>query len=178
MRHLKFLISMEGSINRLQFWLFSIGTSVLSLLMMAMAFNVHPYNSQHGRTAFAILFTIALVVGWWNVLVVFTKRWHDLNRSGLWSLLWFIPVFGPFIVIGWLGFIPGRSSHRRRRRHSRTAAPDGAPEPQYRPLSKLTSKGSFPATAREAGLPDGATLTGAAGDEAERRSDPSRPATL
>lgn len=142
MRRLKFLISMEGSINRLQFWLFFIGSSVVAFLMMVLGVMIHPRNSQHGKMAFALLFTGALVVSIWTIFVIFTKRWHDMNRSGLWTLLWFIPFAGPFMVIGWLGFVPGQNSHRRRRHHSRSEDSIEASTAEYRPISKVTSEGS------------------------------------
>lgn len=142
MRRLKFLFSLEGSINRKQFWIFFTSASAFSMLMITLAVIVHQPHSHEGRIPSAILLGVAMIVVWWTMIVIFTKRWHDLSRSGLWSLLWFIPLVGPAIVIAWLGFVPGQRRDRWRRRHSRTEAPGAAPIPEYRPLSKQTSEGS------------------------------------
>jgi uncharacterized membrane protein YhaH (DUF805 family) len=40
-------------------------------------------------------------------LMVFAKRWHDLDRSGACTLFALVPLIGPLIVFIALGFIRG-----------------------------------------------------------------------
>ena len=40
-------------------------------------------------------------------MIVQIKRWHDLNRSGVWVLVNFIPVFGPLWTLIYCGFLKG-----------------------------------------------------------------------
>jgi len=40
-------------------------------------------------------------------LAVYTKRWHDRNKSGWWSLILLIPIVGPIWMLVELGFLRG-----------------------------------------------------------------------
>ena len=40
-------------------------------------------------------------------LAVYTKRWHDHNKSGWWTLILFVPAIGPIWMLVELGFLPG-----------------------------------------------------------------------
>ena len=69
-------------------------------------------------TSFYILFyllnKVAYLATWiiypilfWALISIATKRLHDTNKSGKWLWLILIPVFGPLILIYFLGFKKG-----------------------------------------------------------------------
>jgi uncharacterized membrane protein YhaH (DUF805 family) len=41
------------------------------------------------------------------LIVVQIKRWHDLDKSGAWILINFIPFFGPLWTLIQCGFVRG-----------------------------------------------------------------------
>jgi uncharacterized membrane protein YhaH (DUF805 family) len=114
MRVLRILFSLEGRINRLQFWLTLLGIAAFTTVM----FTAIEHLRGNNRPALAVVFTVWLGIFIWTMVAVSTKRWHDMDLSGLMSLLWLIPFVGPLIVIGWLGFGPGKTGVRRHRRRS------------------------------------------------------------
>lgn len=114
MNALRILFHLEGRINRIQFWLsllFMLGvTAGLIVLTRAMR------SSGVGRVGLVVVFCIALFFVGWTLVAVSVKRWHDMNLSGLMTLLWLIPYAGPVIVIIWLGFGRGDIGHNKHRR--------------------------------------------------------------
>ncbi len=50
----------------------------------------------------------------WPTYAIATKRWHDRNKSGWWSLIGFVPLIGGlwmFIELGFLGGEPGTNEY-------------------------------------------------------------------
>ena len=45
-------------------------------------------------------------------LAIFNKRWHDLGRTGMWSLLFFIPIVGSVLYI-YLGIARGQAEENQ-----------------------------------------------------------------
>ena len=55
-----------------------------------------------------ISMTVVLIpVAMWIYLAVSAQRWHDLGKSGWWSLIVFIP-FGGLVLPVVMAFIPGK----------------------------------------------------------------------
>ena len=118
MRILKMLFSLEGRINRVQFWCaLAIIATFSGLMFSAVRFvsGSGPTDAQSTRVMSAIVFCLGLFVFAWTLIAVSTKRWHDMKLSGLMSLLWLIPLVGPLVVIGWLGFGRGKNRHSTHR---------------------------------------------------------------
>ncbi len=91
------LFSFKGRLNRKQFWMFY-------LPYMAFLLFSGPVISEEARLVIAILLL-------WPALAVQTKRWHDIEKSGMWCIAWFIPIVGWLIVLINAGF--GRGSKIR-----------------------------------------------------------------
>ncbi|WP_239511288.1 DUF805 domain-containing protein [Burkholderia sp. JP2-270] len=60
------------------------------------------------------------VVGWtfaivmvWMLVAVSVRRWHDIGKSGWWTLVHAIPVVGAFIAIAMNGFVRGDDARNR-----------------------------------------------------------------
>jgi uncharacterized membrane protein YhaH (DUF805 family) len=50
---------------------------------------------------------VLLGVNAWIFLAVNVKRWHDRGKSGMWLLIWLVPVIGPIWLLVELGFLRG-----------------------------------------------------------------------
>lgn len=84
---MKRYFSWNGRINRLRYFLSAI---VCSAALMALVFPI-VFIFSGGRMA--MLFVYALLVPFWYVGLCLTiQRCHDLNKSGFFSLLMFIPI--------------------------------------------------------------------------------------
>jgi len=115
MRIVQILFSLEGRINRLQFWLSLLAIAAVSSAIFLAGRDVYAIGSQICRLVGVLLFCLVLFFFGWTLIAVSIKRWHDMNLSGLMTLLWLIPFVGPIIVILWLGFGAGKGTHHRRR---------------------------------------------------------------
>lgn len=120
--YLDFLfLSYQGRIGRGAYWLgfFCLGLAELG----AIAFMLH---LSHGsvtdllrfyRNTRAITQEVMTHVIWPVLIVValflyptyalYTKRWHDRNKSGWWSLIQFVPFIGGLWLLIELGFLGG-----------------------------------------------------------------------
>ena len=120
--YLDFLfLSYRGRIGRGAMWL---GTFVIVLAEFgAIAFllklshgtlgDLHALQSDPRSMTNAIMLHVV-----WPVLIVsllflyptyalYTKRWHDRNKSGWWSLIGFVPLIGGLWLLIELGFLGG-----------------------------------------------------------------------
>jgi uncharacterized membrane protein YhaH (DUF805 family) len=101
---LSLLFSFHGRINRLQFWLGSLGVAfvviaVTVMTLVSMAASTGPIDKSGAGLApfLAVIATGALtiapvwLVGAWCNLALQTKRFHDRGRSGYWTLLPLLP---------------------------------------------------------------------------------------
>lgn len=77
------LFSFNGRLNRQQFWIFHIFYFCVCIVSL---FNWY-------------LSLIVSTVFLYPLLAVQTKRWHDINKSGWNSLIWFVPVAGQLLVL-------------------------------------------------------------------------------
>ena len=99
------LFSFNGRIPRSAFWIvygimFPINYIIGQRFLM--------FTNWHGiGWALLVVYSIWSLISIWMSLAIFTKRWHDLNRSGWMSLLMLIPIIGPLLVLGWCGFTKG-----------------------------------------------------------------------
>lgn len=60
------------------------------------------------------LISVLLVIPLFSMAVVLhTRRFHDLGRSGFFVLLYLIPILGPLAVILWLALAPGQKQDNR-----------------------------------------------------------------
>jgi len=120
--YLDFLfLSFRGRIGRAALWL---GCIVIGLAQIgAMAFLLHLAGGSFAdvdaldhntaaithemlmRVVLPLLIVSALFL--YPTYAIYTKRWHDRNKSGWWSLIGFVPLIGGFWMLIELGFLGG-----------------------------------------------------------------------
>ncbi len=95
------LFSFSGRINRLQYWLGSIGAGVGGAMLFFLLAVLFLPSGEIPKTSAGVaqmLSTLGLVMGaplmliGWVGMALQTKRFHDRGRSGLWVLLPTLPV--------------------------------------------------------------------------------------
>lgn len=95
------LFSFEGRMLRSKFWLVVAPLIVLDIVLRV----------ELDHTDNIVEIGLILLLGlstMWIGLAAYAKRWHDLNRSGVMTLLMLIPLFN-ILVFLYLGFAPGTS---------------------------------------------------------------------
>ena len=107
---LRLWFNFDNRISRSTYWLMRV--CVHNLLTVCWLL-VASMNSHAGLLAKLIwvVWGLLLVMGWYAISV---KRWHDLNKSGWWCLIVFIPVAGfisEFIVLGFIRGTPGYNDY-------------------------------------------------------------------
>jgi len=119
--YLDFLfLSYSGRIGRATFWLSLlvltlIEWGVIWLLIMA-THDVWATITENGplpqdfvmRVIVPMMIVITLF--FYPGYAIYTKRWHDRDKSGWWSLIGFVPIIGGLwltIELGFLGGTPG-----------------------------------------------------------------------
>lgn len=85
----------RGRARRSEFWWFSLSAFALSWLCTALDVAVFD-ESWTGSGPFYIVSNLALLV---PTLAVAWRRLHDIDRSGAWNLLAFIPVIGWIVLL-------------------------------------------------------------------------------
>jgi uncharacterized membrane protein YhaH (DUF805 family) len=103
---LKFLFSFEGRIGRAWYWLIQILEITIALVLIAAAGIFLRSVKAPDVVLFASIGAVlAVYFGLW--LANHAKRWHDLGRSGWWTLALLIPVVGPVYVFIMCGLVRG-----------------------------------------------------------------------
>lgn len=107
-RFVSFLFSAKGRVSRRTFrrarfgFVLAYGSLYLLIFQLrhdAEARIAHAASAPSAAYVLSELAALLLAFGliFWAGVVVTIKRWHDVDRSGLWALLGFIP------VVGWIG---------------------------------------------------------------------------
>ena len=117
----QFLFSFEGRVRRLHLWLYVLVVSALSggvFWQFGRIFRMHridafmvPHAAWHFNGLYFVSHApLAGVVGLmltWMHLAVFTKRWHDRDKSGWMVLINLIPFVGVLWTLIECGFLDG-----------------------------------------------------------------------
>ncbi|CAB3746727.1 MULTISPECIES: DUF805 domain-containing protein [Burkholderia] len=99
-----FLFSFKGRVGRLPWWIYALASTVLGALFDAGSSGAP--NDNLPLPAILLLFVIA-VVAVWSSIAVGVKRLHDIDKSGWWMLLLFVPIVGVLALFVMNGFIAG-----------------------------------------------------------------------
>ena len=106
------LFGFQGRIGRLSWWLgqlINLGLLVAIFIVAAVVARQSQMagtKAEAGLSGAALLLLLSVVSIWINVAVT-VKRFHDRNKSGVWFLVNFIPIIGPFWLLIECGFLPG-----------------------------------------------------------------------
>jgi uncharacterized membrane protein YhaH (DUF805 family) len=116
--------SFEGRIPRKTFWLGFLVLLIISWILQFIVFaifgvsmmgdpNATPEQMAEELSAMMLPLGIVLLITLWPTLALYTKRWHDRNKSGWWSLILFIPIIGGIWMLIELGFLRGTEGANR-----------------------------------------------------------------
>jgi uncharacterized membrane protein YhaH (DUF805 family) len=95
----------EGRISRSQYWiglLCCIGLGLIGniiLAMLGLSGNSEILEGIVGLAVLALSFMVCI------------KRFHDLNKTGWFSLLMIVPFVNLIVGLFWLGFVKGTDGH-------------------------------------------------------------------
>ena len=111
MSPMQLLFSFQGRIGRRTFWVCLIGVSIVMTATAAtVAWAIGNMVRQGVISPVSPHLTAFYVVGipcLWPLLAVQVKRWHDLNRSGWWVFVNFVPMLGNMVSFVMCGLMPG-----------------------------------------------------------------------
>lgn len=118
-------LSFNGRINRAKWWLgililwvaqmvvMFILSAVFGVSMSASYSTNDPEAMQAAALTAMIPILIVMLVFLYPALALYTKRWHDRNKSGWWTLILFIPIVGAIWMIVELGILKGTDGDNR-----------------------------------------------------------------
>jgi uncharacterized membrane protein YhaH (DUF805 family) len=111
------LFSFEGRISRLQFWLSTLGVSVVFYIALFIVATVIGASAQQFAAggpppAFYAVAFILYVPFLWAHLAINSKRCHDRDRSAWFILVSLIPLVGIWYLIE-IGFLDGTQGPNR-----------------------------------------------------------------
>jgi uncharacterized membrane protein YhaH (DUF805 family) len=108
------LTSFSGRINRAKFWagvgVLWVVTIVAQIIDAVTGMVLIPLQDGQG---FGPLTTIMLLVSIYVGLALYTKRWHDRDKSGWWSLIMLVPIVGAIWLLVECGILPGTKGPNR-----------------------------------------------------------------
>lgn len=119
----------SGRASRSEYWWVALWTVVISLLMDLSGFRLpdEPWGSSAlGLILALLLFAISIFVVIFS-LSLSVRRLHDINASGLWVLVLFIPLLGHLALLVMAAFPP----NPRGARFDNQTIPNGTPAAAY-----------------------------------------------
>lgn len=115
--------SFEGRIGRQFWWIGLIVLAVIEwiiVLLLATVLGIPLFGHYDPGTGMLIpdmranvLFGIIGLIFLWPGLAIYTKRWHDRDKSGWWILIVLIPVIGGLWALIECGFLRGTNGPNR-----------------------------------------------------------------
>jgi uncharacterized membrane protein YhaH (DUF805 family) len=123
-------MSFEGRISRQPFWLGLLALAIVTWILEFILFAIFGVSMMPAvdpsatpevaaAAAAAAMSKMALPLGililltLWPALAMYTKRWHDRDKSGWWSLIILIPIIGSIWFLVELGFLRGSDGPNR-----------------------------------------------------------------
>jgi uncharacterized membrane protein YhaH (DUF805 family) len=92
--------SLSGRLSRRDYWLFGV---VPTLIVYWLLYRV----ASHGTLGQGIVVVLITLLLFWPGIAISVKRWHDIDVSGWWVLVGFVPYVGGAITIIFNGFSRG-----------------------------------------------------------------------
>lgn len=109
------LLNFGGRATRAEYWYYYLFIVLLSIAAGVVAvFAMTPerllaFEAQMTRPAFAIGSFLAFTLPGWSLLI---RRLHDIDRSGFWWLIAFVPVIGALVLLVFM-VLPGTDGANR-----------------------------------------------------------------
>ncbi len=126
--NLQLFTGFQGRIPRKSFWLGFVVLMIASWILQIVLFSIFgvammpdPNATPEAAAAaaadmmskMAIPMIILLLLTLWPSLAIYTKRWHDRDKSGWWSLILLVPIIGGIWMLIELGFLRGTEGTNR-----------------------------------------------------------------
>ena len=122
-------LSFEGRTNRQPFWLGLLAMAVVIWILEFIIFSIFGGSAMmsvdasnpdaaaiamsNAMSGMIVPFSILFLVFLWPSLAIYTKRWHDRDKSGWWSLIMFVPIIGGIWFLVECGFLRGTDGPNR-----------------------------------------------------------------
>jgi uncharacterized membrane protein YhaH (DUF805 family) len=107
----QFYFSVQGRVNRKQWWLrLILPILVITLVLSFVDRVIGIYDPNTGVGILSGLFALAFLI---PAILVDIKRWHDRDKSGWWMLIALIPIIGSVWFLIELGFLAGTRGPNR-----------------------------------------------------------------
>ena len=104
-------LNYDGRSNRKPYWLGSLALGLMQLaiiLVLALMFGLSPDS-----LGFDVMEALLSIIFLYPAFAITTKRWHDRDKSGWWSLILFVPLVGPIWMLVECGFLRGTEGPNR-----------------------------------------------------------------
>ena len=88
----------EGRARRAEYWLFTLFVLIAYVVAMLIG-GLFDRGGSPEATPEAIFFCLTVLALFVPSLALVVRRLHDINRSGWWYLLAFLPVIGSIIIL-------------------------------------------------------------------------------
>lgn len=83
--------------SRSEFWLYFLYFLIVYAVLAGIDYKQDTFDTENGFGGLSGIFMVLNAVPSWSATA---RRLHDTGKSGWWQLLSFIPLVGPFIVLG------------------------------------------------------------------------------
>ena len=93
----------NGRISRSQYWIGFVGLIVIAILF-GLALGLLGLTGEGEASILEGLFTLGMMA---LGFALYIKRFHDMDKSGWFSLLMLIPFINLAVGLFWLGFVKG-----------------------------------------------------------------------
>ncbi len=118
--NLQTFTSFDGRIPRMTFWLGVLVLLIIEWVLFALFGGMammnldmsDPAAAEQAMSGMWPIWIISLIF-LWPSLAIYTKRWHDRDKSGWWSLILFVPLIGFIWFLVECGFLRGTEGPNR-----------------------------------------------------------------
>ncbi len=90
---MKKYVDFSGRARRTEYWLFALFNTIFAIVAIVLDNVLGTASEELGYGLFYILFSLAVFLPSWAVLV---RRLHDVGKSGWWMFISLIPFIGIF----------------------------------------------------------------------------------
>lgn len=108
MHLVKLFTSFDGRTGRQSYWVGSLTLLVIGSFAALLDYSLGTTEGDYG-----IISVVTSVGILYSSLALSTKRWHDRDKSGWWTLILLVPVIGSLWMSLELGFIRGIRADNR-----------------------------------------------------------------
>jgi uncharacterized membrane protein YhaH (DUF805 family) len=106
---LKRYVAFDGRARRQEYWMFTLISVIISLVLMAIDHAMGTVSASAGIGTLGAIYALAVLLPSLGVTV---RRLHDTDRSGWWLLICLVPLIGGIVLLVFLCIEGTRGSNR------------------------------------------------------------------